>query len=396
MQDTFSRISRLPPYVFAKIGALKDQKRTQGDDVIDLSMGNPDGATPKHIVDKMVQAVQQSKTHRYSLSKGIPRLRAAISNWYKNRFDVDVDPESEAIVTIGSKEGIAHLTAAIMSSGDIAIVPSPSYPIHLYGAVMADADVRHVPLVEDTNQFLASIESVIKTSWPKPKVLILNFPCNPTAQCVDLHFWQRVVDMAHTYNIYVIQDIAYADIVFEENQVPSILQIKDAKEVAVEFFSLSKSYNMPGWRVGFCCGNKTLVSALARYKSYHDYGTFVPLQVAAIQALEGDQQCRDDICATYQSRRDVLCERLATIGWQVPKPPATMFAWGKIPDAYSNMSDVDFCTKVVTQANVALSPGSGFGPYGEGYVRFALIENEERIRQAVRNMRALLKQDGAL
>lgn len=392
MKSSFNRITRLPPYVFAKISALKDRKRWRGDDVIDFSMGNPDGATPKHIIDKMIQAAQQAKTHRYSLSKGIPRLRVAISNWYKNRFAVDIDPESEAIVTIGSKEGLAHLTAAILSSGDIAIVPSPSYPIHLYGAVMADADVHHVPLGDDMNAFLAAIEEAIKSNWPRPKVLILNFPCNPTTRCVDITFWEKVIAMALAYNIYVIQDIAYADITFDGHQAPSILQVKDAKKIAVEFFSLSKSYNMPGWRIGFCCGNQKLVGALARFKSYHDYGTFVPLQIAAIHALEGDQSCTATIKAIYEARRDVLCERLEAIGWGIPKPQATMFAWGKIPDQYNSIGDIAFCTKVLTDANVALSPGSGFGPHGEGYVRFALIENEERIRQAARNMRAMFKQ----
>ncbi len=389
----FARISRLPPYVFNIVGELKQQARARGEDIIDFGMGNPDQPTPKHIVDKLTETVQRGDTHRYSQSKGIPRLRRAITQWYKRRYEVDLDPETEAIVTIGSKEGLAHLALATMSQGDAVLVPNPSYPIHPYGFVIAGADIRHVPIAEDVD-FFAELEKAILDSWPKPKMLLLNFPSNPTTQCIDLEFFERVVAIAKEHSIWVVQDIAYADIVFDGYQAPSILQVEGAKEIAVEFFSLSKSYNMPGWRVGFCCGNATLIGALARIKSYLDYGTFTPIQVAAIAALEGEQDCVKTICAQYQKRRDSLCNGLNNIGWKVDKPKATMFVWAKIPEPYRAMGSLEFSKKLLKEAKVAVSPGVGFGHYGDGHVRFALIENEHRTKQAVRGIKTMFRQDG--
>ena len=332
-------------------------------------------------------------THRYSQSKGIPRLRRAICNWYKQRYQVELDPETEAIVTIGSKEGLAHLALATMSPGDAILVPNPSYPIHPYGFVIAGADIRHVPLTPDVD-FFTELENAIKTSWPKPKMLVLNFPGNPTTQCVELEFFEKVVEIAREHQIWVIQDLAYADIVFDGYQAPSILQVPGAKEIAVEFFSLSKSYNMPGWRVGFCCGNPTLIQALGRIKSYMDYGTFTPIQVAAISALEGDQSCVEQIRLQYKSRRDVLCDGLNSIGWQVSKPKATMFVWARIPEAYREAGSLEFSKRLLQDAKVAVSPGVGFGEYGDDHVRFALIENEHRTRQALRGIKRMFKNDG--
>ena len=389
----FARISRLPPYVFNIVGELKQQARARGEDIIDFGMGNPDQPTPKHIVDKLSETVQRGDTHRYSQSKGIPKLRRAITRWYKNRYDVDLDPETEAIVTIGSKEGLAHLALATISQGDVVLVPNPSYPIHPYGFVIAGADIRHVSLCEGVD-FFSELEKAIIDSWPKPKMLLLNFPGNPTTQCVDLEFFERVVAIAREHQIWVIQDIAYADIVFVGYTAPSILQIPGAKDIAVEFFSLSKSYNMPGWRVGFCCGNPTLIAALARIKSYLDYGTFTPIQVAAIAALEGDQSCVEEIRLLYQSRRDVLCRGLSAIGWEVILPKASMFVWAKIPAQYDKMGSLEFAKKLLTEAKVAVSPGVGFGHYGDDHVRFALIENEHRIRQALRGIRTMFRNDG--
>ncbi|ABC28622.1 Aspartate/tyrosine/aromatic aminotransferase [Hahella chejuensis KCTC 2396] len=392
----FPRISRLPPYVFNIVGELKQQARARGEDIIDFGMGNPDQPTPKHIVDKLTETVQRDDTHRYSQSKGIPRLRRAIARWYKNRFDVDLDPEKEAIVTIGSKEGLAHLALATMGPGDAVLVPNPSYPIHPYGFVIAGADIRHIPLGEDTGAFFTELEKAILDSWPRPKMLVLNFPGNPTAQCVELDFFEKVIAIAREHKIWVVQDIAYADIVFDGYKAPSILQVPGAKEVAVEFFSLSKSYNMPGWRVGFCCGNAELIAALARIKSYLDYGTFTPIQVAAIAALEGDQSCVEEIRAMYQSRRDVLCRGLDSIGWDVTPPKATMFVWAKIPEHYRQMGSLEFSKKLLLEAKVAVSPGLGFGHYGDEYVRFALIENEHRTRQAIRGIKAMFRKDGLI
>ncbi len=394
MQE-FHRISRLPPYVFNIVNELKAKARAAGEDIIDFGMGNPDQATPQHIVDKLIEAVQRPDTHRYSVSKGIPRLRKAICNWYKTRFDVDLDPETEAIVTIGSKEGLAHLALATLGPGDVVLVPNPAYPIHPYGVVIAGADLRHVPMVPG-GDFFEELQKAIVDSWPKPKMLILNFPGNPTTQCVELDFFEKIVAVAKEHNIWVVQDIAYADIVFDGYKTPSILQVEGAKDIAVEFFSMSKSYNMPGWRVGFMCGNKELVSALARIKSYLDYGTFAPIQIAAIAALEGPQDCVTEIAEMYRKRRDVLCEGLTAAGWPVEKPKATMFVWAKIPDAYKDMGSLEFSKKLLLEAKVAVAPGVGFGNYGDDHVRFGLIENEHRTRQAVRGIRMMMKKDGVI
>lgn len=393
--DEFSRIKRLPPYVFNIVGDLKAQARARGEDIIDFGMGNPDQPTPPHIVDKLVEVAQRSDTHRYSVSKGIPRLRRAICNWYKNRYDVDLDPETESIVTIGSKEGLAHLALATMGPGDAVLVPNPSYPIHPYGFVIAGADIRHVPMTPDVN-FFDALEKAIKDCYPKPKMLVLNFPGNPTTQCVELEFFEKVVAIAKEQGIWIVQDLAYADIVFDGYKAPSIMQVEGAKEVAVEFFTLSKSYNMPGWRVGFMVGNPTLVGALSRMKSYLDYGMFTPVQVAAIEALEGPQECVQEICDTYRLRRDVLCEGLNSIGWRVEKPKATMFVWAPIPDKYKQMGSLEFSKKLLEEAKVAVSPGVGFGEYGDDHVRFGLIENEHRTRQAVRGIRDMFRKDGLI
>ncbi len=390
MIEDFPRIKRLPPYVFNIVNELKAEARARGEDIIDFGMGNPDQPTPKHIVDKLVEVAQRPDTHRYSLSRGIPRLRRAICNWYKSRFDVDLDPESEAIVTIGSKEGLAHLAMATVGPGDAVLVPNPSYPIHPYGFVIAGADIRHVPMGADRD-FFEELDKAIKNSWPKPKMLILNFPGNPTTQCVDLDFFKKVVAIAKEHEIWVVHDIAYADIVFDGYKAPSILQVEGAKEVAVEFYSLSKSYNMPGWRVGFMVGNPILVAALARMKSYLDYGMFTPIQVAAIAALEGPQDCVREICEMYQSRRDVLCDGLNALGWNVEKPKATMFVWAPIPEQFKELGSLEFSKLLLKEAKVAVSPGIGFGDYGDDYVRFGLIENEHRTRQAVRGVRDMFK-----
>ncbi len=392
MNDDFQRIKRLPPYVFNIVNELKAKARARGEDIIDFGMGNPDQPTPQHIVDKMVEATQRNDTHRYSMSRGVPRLRKAICNWYKRSYDVDLDPESEAIVTIGSKEGLAHLALATVGPGDAVLVPNPSYPIHPYGFVIAGADIRHVPMTPDVD-FFAEMEKAIKDSWPKPKMLVLNFPGNPTTQCVELDFFEKVVDIAREHNIWVVHDIAYAEIVFDGYKAPSILQVPGAKDIAVEFYSLSKSYNMPGWRVGFMCGNPTLVAALTRIKSYLDYGMFTPIQVAAIHALDGPQDCVEEIRQMYQDRRDVLCNGLESVGWKVEKPKATMFVWAPIPEEYKAMGSLDFSKKLLIEAKVAVSPGVGFGEYGDDHVRFSLIENEHRTRQAMRGIREMFKKD---
>jgi alanine-synthesizing transaminase len=395
LDTKFSRIERLPPYVFSVVGDLKMQARRRGEDIIDFGMGNPDQPTPQHIVDKLVEAANRENTHRYSVSKGIPRLRKAICDWYRRRFDVDLDPETEAIVTIGSKEGLAHLAMAVVDRGDVVLVPNPAYPIHPFGFVIAGADVRHVPIGPGID-FFAELEKAIRDCWPRPKFLVLNFPSNPTSQCVDLPFFQQVIDIAREHQIWVIQDIAYADIVFDGYTAPSILQVPGAKDIAVEFFSLSKSYNMPGWRVGFMVGNPILVKALARLKSYLDYGTFTPIQVAAITALEGPQDCLAEICEMYRRRRDVLCEGLNQAGWPVEKPRGTMFVWAPIPEQYREMGSLEFSKKLLLEAKVAVSPGVGFGEYGDAYVRFALIENEHRTRQAIRGIREMMRRDSRL
>ncbi len=393
--NEFPRIGRLPPYVFNIVNDLKAKARAAGEDIIDFGMGNPDQPTPQHIVDKLIEAVQRPDTHRYSVSRGVPRLRKAICNWYKTRFDVDLNFDHEAIVTIGSKEGLAHLALATLGPGDVVLVPNPAYPIHPYGVVIAGADVRHVPLVEGSN-FFEELTNAINNCYPKPKMLILNFPGNPTSECVDLEFFEKIIAIAKEHKIWVVHDLAYADIAFDGYVAPSILQVEGAKDIAVEFFTLSKSYNMPGWRVGFMCGNKELVNALSRIKSYLDYGTFAPIQIAAIAALEGPQECVKEISDMYQKRRDVLCEGLNSAGWKVEKPKATMFVWAKIPDAYLEMGSLEFCKKLLIEAKVAVAPGIGFGQYGDDHVRFGLIENENRTRQAVRGIKAMFKKDGLI
>ena len=391
MEEEFPRIKRLPPYVFNIVNQRKATFRAAGEDIVDFGMGNPDQPAPKHIVDKLVEAAQREDTHRYSVSKGIPRLRRSICDWYQRKFNVDLDPDEEAIVTIGSKEGLAHLALAMLGPGDTVLVPNPAYPIHPYGSVIAGADIMYVPVGEDID-FFAELEKAIRDTWPKPKLIILNFPANPTAQCVDLEFFERVIDIAKEHNIYVINDIAYAEITFDGYQPPSILQVKGASDIAAEFYSLSKTYNMPGWRVGFMCGNKTLVSALARLKSYLDYGMFTPIQVAAIAALEGPQDCVEDIRTMYCSRRDVLIEGLNSLGWEVTPPKATMFVWAKIPEQFADQKSLDFSMKMLEMANVAVSPGVGFGSYGDDHVRFSLIENEHRTRQAIRGIKKMFRE----
>lgn len=390
LQANFPRIERLPPYVFSITGGLKMAARRRGEDIIDFGMGNPDGPTPQHIVDKLVETAKRGDTHGYSMSKGIPRLRKAICNWYKSRYDVDLDPETEAIATIGSKEGIAHLMLATLDRGDSVLVPNPSYPIHIYGPVIAGADITQVPLIPGVD-FFEELEKAIRMRIPKPKMLIINFPANPTAQCVELDFFERIVALAKEYGIYVVHDLAYADICFDGWKCPSIMQVKGAKDVAVEFFTMSKSYNMAGWRMGFMVGNKTLVNALERIKGYNDYGTFTPIQVACITALEGPQDCVRDICATYEKRRNVLVKGLHDAGWMVDKPKAAMYVWAKIPDAYAHMGSLEFSKLLLSEAKVSVAPGIGFGEFGDDHVRFAMIENEERSRQAVRGIKEMFR-----
>ncbi len=391
----FARIERLPPYVFNITAELKMAARRRGEDIVDLSMGNPDGPTPPHIVEKLCAVAQRPDTHGYSTSKGIPRLRRAISHWYADRYAVEIDPDSEAIVTIGSKEGLAHLMLATLDRGDTVLVPNPSYPIHIYGAVIAGAQIRSIPMAPGID-FFAELERGIRESIPKPKMMILGFPSNPTAQCVELDFFERVIALAKQYDVLVVHDLAYADITYDGWKAPSIMQVPGAKDIAVEFFTLSKSYNMAGWRIGFMVGNAELVNALARIKSYHDYGTFTPLQVAAIAALEGDQQCVRDIAMRYQQRRDVLVKGLHEAGWMVENPRASMYVWARIPAAYAKLGSLEFAKKLLADAKVSVSPGIGFGDYGDDYVRFALIENRDRIRQALRGIKAMFRADGLL
>ncbi|AWP59551.1 aminotransferase [Bordetella bronchiseptica E014] len=391
----FSRIERLPPYVFNITGELKMAARRRGEDIIDMSMGNPDGATPQHIVDKLVEASTRPDTHGYSVSKGIPRLRKAICDWYMRRYAVEFDPDSEAIVTIGSKEGLAHLMLATLDRGDTVLVPNPSYPIHIYGAVIAGANIRSVRMTPGID-FFEELERAVRESIPKPKMMILGFPSNPTAQCVDLSFFERVVALAKEHDILVVHDLAYADVCFDGYVAPSIMQVPGARDVAVEFFTMSKSYNMAGWRIGYMVGNRELVGALARIKSYHDYGTFTPIQVASIAALDGPQDCVNEIVAQYQRRRDVLARGLHEAGWNVEIPKASMYIWAQIPEPYRAMGSLEFAKRVLSDAKVAVSPGIGFGEYGDEYVRFALIENEQRTRQAVRGIKDMFRKDGLL
>jgi alanine-synthesizing transaminase len=391
----FERIRRLPPYVFNITNELKMAARRRGDDIIDLSMGNPDGPTPKHIVDKLIEATQRNDTHGYSVSKGIPRLRKAICEWYRRRYAVEFDPDAEAIVTIGSKEGLAHLMLATLERGDTVLVPNPSYPIHIYGAIIAGADIRSVRMTPGVD-FFSELERAIRELIPKPKMLVIGFPSNPTARCVDLAFFERVIALAREHDILVVHDLAYADITFDGWKAPSIMQVPGAREVAVEFFTMSKSYNMAGWRIGYMVGNRDLVHALARIKSYHDYGTFTPIQVASIIALEGPQDCVEEIRKTYEKRRDVMVRGLREAGWPVENPKASMYVWAQIPDFYSGLGSIGFTKRLVEEAKIAVAPGIGFGDYGDDHVRIALIENEHRLRQATRGVREMFRKDGLL
>jgi alanine-synthesizing transaminase len=386
--DEFYRIKRLPPYVFAIVNDLKSKARARGEDIIDLGMGNPDQETPKHIVDKLVEAARNPRNHRYSASKGITRLRKAVTTWYRTRYGVELDPETEAIATIGAKEGMAHLALAVLQPGDGVLVPNPTYPIHSYSVVIADGDLRSVPLVPGED-FFARLQETARLAWPKAKLLILSFPHNPTTACVDRDFFVKVVDFAREHHMMVVHDFAYADFTFDGYKAPSFLEIPGAKEVGVEIFSLSKSYNMPGWRVGFVCGNSRMIHALARIKSYLDYGAFQPIQIAAIIALEGEQGCVTDIVELHRKRRDVLVNGLNKIGWKVEKPRGTMFVWAPIPDEFRSMGSLEFSKLLIQECKVAVSPGIGFGEYGDGHVRFALVENEQRIRQALRGLKTL-------
>ena len=387
MDKEFSRIERLPRYVFEEINQLKIQARHDGKDIIDFGMGNPDQATPDFIVNKLTETVNKKETHRYSQSKGIPRLRKAISDWYDRKYNVAIDPENEAIVTMGSKEGLGHLALATMDKGDVILVPNPSYPIHPFGFIIAGADIRHVPIGPGID-FFNQLEEAIANTFPKPRMLVLNFPSNPTTECVDIDFFEQVVEIAKKNEIWVIHDLAYADLCFDDYKAPSFLEVKGAKDIGAEFFTLSKSYNMPGWRVGFCCGNKDLIGALSRVKSYYDYGLFTPIQVASIVALnEGDQEV-NKIRDMYKERRDVLCDGLNKIGWEVEKPKATMFVWAKIPDKFK-MKSIEFSKLLLNECDVAVSPGIGFGQYGDSYVRFSLIENRQRINQAVKGIKKI-------
>jgi alanine-synthesizing transaminase len=386
----FNRIKRLPPYVFAIVNNLKMDARRRGEDIIDLGMGNPDGATPKHIVDKLVDAARKPKNHRYSASKGITQLRMAICEWYKGRYDVDLDPESETVVTIGSKEGLSHLVLATVVPGDVVMTPTPAYPIHPYSVIIAGGEVRTIPVGPGVD-FFEEMEKAYKTAWPRPKMLIMNFPHNPTTQVVhDLDFFKKVVDFARENKIFVLHDLAYADLVFDDYKAPSFLQVPGARDVGVEFFSLTKSYSMAGWRVGFCCGNRDIVGALIKIKSYLDYGMFQPIQIAGIIALRGPQDCVEDIRRMYERRRNVLMKGLKQAGWTVEPPKATMFAWAEIPERFRKMGSLEFCKLLIEEAGVAVSPGIGFGEGGDNYVRFALVENEHRIRQATSGIKRVL------
>ncbi|MGH7354579.1 MAG: aminotransferase class I/II-fold pyridoxal phosphate-dependent enzyme [Candidatus Rokuibacteriota bacterium] len=386
--DDFYRIKRLPPYVFAIVNDLKTKARARGEDVIDLGMGNPDLGTPKHIVAKLIEAAQNPKNHRYSASRGITRLRVAITKWYRDRYGVELDPESEAIATIGAKEGLAHLTLAVLQPGDGVLVPNPTYPIHSYSVVISDGDLRSVPLTPD-GDFFARLQETAKLAWPKAKLLILSFPHNPTTMCVDRAFFEQVVAFAREHRLMVVHDFAYADLAFDGYKPPSFLEVEGAKDVGVELFSMTKSYNMAGWRLAFCCGNPKMIHALARIKSYLDYGVFQPIQIAGIIALEGDQSVVGEINEVYRKRRDTLVDGLNKMGWLVPKPKGTMFVWAPIPEPFRTLGSLEFAKLLIQEARVAVSPGIGFGEYGEGHVRFALVENEQRIRQALRGLKTL-------
>jgi alanine-synthesizing transaminase len=387
MED-FHRIKRLPPYVFSIVDDLKMKARRRGEDIIDLGMGNPDLATPPHILKKLVEAVKNPRNHRYSASRGISKLRGAIANWYARNYNIEIDPETEAIVTIGAKEGLAHLVLATIGGGDVVFVPTPTYPIHSYSVIIAGGDLRTIPLVEGRD-FFKDLQSAIRQTWPQPKMLIISFPHNPTTQVVELSFFEKIVDFAHEHNLMVVHDLAYADLVFDGYKAPSFLQVPGAKDVGVEFFTLSKSYSMPGWRVGFAVGNRKMIGALARIKSYLDYGIFQPIQIAAIIALDGDQTCVAEIRNIYQERRDALVDGLRRIGWKIEKPKGTMFVWAAIPDKFKEMKSLEFSKLVLQVGGVAVSPGIGFGEYGDDHVRFALVENNHRIKQAVKGIKKL-------
>lgn len=390
--EEFSLIKRLPPYVFAIVNELKTKARARGEDIIDLGMGNPDLPTPKHIVDKLVEASKNPRNHRYSASAGIPKLRLAICDWYKRNYGVELNPDTEAVATIGSKEGISHLMLSILSPGDMVIVPNPAYPIHIYSVIIARGDARSVPLSKDVN-LIEAIEKAVKEVWPKPKVLVISFPNNPTTSVVDLNFFKDVVELARDSGLMVVHDFAYADLCFDGHKSPSFLQVPGAKEIGVEFYTLSKSYNMPGWRVGFMVGNPKIITALKRIKSYLDYGIFQPVQIAAIAALNGSQDCVDQIRETYRLRRDKLIDGLVKAGWDIPKSKGTMFVWAEIPERFREIGSLEFSKLLIEKAKVAVSPGVGFGNHGEGHVRFALVENEKRIMQAVRGIRRVLNSD---
>jgi len=390
-----SRMRRLPPYVFAEVNALKMERRRLGEDIIDLGMGNPDLPTPRHIVDKLIEAARKPHNHRYSASRGITRLRDAIAAWYKRRYDVDIDPESEAVVTIGAKEGLSHLALVLVSPGDVVFAPNPTYPIHPYSVIIAGGDLRSIPIGPGRN-FLDDLEIAIKQTWPRPKALIISFPHNPTTTVVDLEFFYKIVDFARENRMMVIHDLAYADLTFDGYRAPSFLQVPGAKEVGVEFFSMSKSYSMAGWRLGFCVGNREMVAALTRIKSYLDYGVFQPIQIAGIIALNEDQSCVGEIVSVYRSRRDVLVDGLNRVGWPLEKPKGTMFVWARIPEPFRAMGSVKFSKYLIEAGKVAVSPGLGFGEYGDEYVRFALVENEMRTRQAIRGIRKALQQEAAV
>jgi len=386
----FHRIKRLPPYVFNAVNAMKIEARHRGEDIIDFGMGNPDQPTPPHIVAKAVDAIKNPKNHRYSASRGITKLRLAITNWYKRKYQIELDPESEAIVTIGSKEGIAHLTLALVGPGDIVMAPSPTYPIHTYSVIIAGAELRSIPLSSDRD-FFEDMASATKQTWPRPKMLIINFPHNPTTQVVDLDFFEKIVAFAHEHNLLVVHDLAYSDLVFDGYKAPSLLQVPGGKEVGVEFLSLSKSYNMPGWRVGFCVGNREMVAALTQLKSYLDYGIFQPVQIASIIALNGPQNCVKEMVQLYRGRRNVLVDGLNRIGWKIDRPKATMFVWAEIPEPFKKEGSLAFTKHLLREAKVAVSPGIGFGEYGDDHVRFALVENEHRTRQAIQGIKKVLR-----
>ena len=386
----FNKIKRLPPYVFSIVNALKIEARQRGEDIIDLGMGNPDGATPKHVVDKLCEAARNPKNHRYSASRGITQLRNAICEWYLRRYDVVLDPELEAVVTIGSKEGLSHLTLATIGPGDVVMTPTPAYPIHPYGVIISGGEVRSIPIGPGID-FFKEMEKAYTSSWPRPKMLIINFPHNPTTQVVEgLGFFKKVVDFAKENNIIVIHDLAYADLCFDDYRAPSFLQVPGAKDVGVEFFSMTKSYSMAGWRVGFCVGNQEIVGVLAKIKSYLDYGMFQPIQIASIIALRGPQDCVEEIRKTYESRRNVLIKGLHRAGWNVEPPKATMFVWAEIPEPFKKIGSLEFCKLLLNEGGVAVSPGIGFGEGGDHYVRFALVENEHRIRQATKGIKKVL------